>query len=578
MEGDEVEGRRLSGDKASALAVLAALALAAAGLLMVPLRLPIGPNHWDLYFILDGAWRMSMGQAPHVDFHVPSGFLPYALSAVAQALFPAGHPLLATQYGVLIIALPLMALAVLNIAGNGRWLALFAAAPFVILVLSPSNAQTLTAWAGSDGLGLYNRQSNHLAYVLMVALALMRDGPARAVVIGVALTALFYTKINVFLPLAALTAYAVLPGLLGVRTALAAAGLCGALVLAVGFGSGLLLPYLSDFAALLRYNSGGLVSRVVTLVSVRLEVVLPLALLSAALLWRDAPALWRACWQAVRGAGDRLAPIRGSLARPGPWFLACAAVAVAVEAQNTGSQEFVFLWPALLGVLVGGAAPLLDQPPGAWRRMVLILVAAVTLPTLLAVVQRTARFALAGAGYPAVEAPLLRRLDTGSVKRDNLDHARAALELYASARPSFAAFAEAGQMPSPMLYSEPSFQALHLIDLQGALEAVLALEAREGRRFATIAVLDSVDLAAYALQRAPAKGLAVSIDLWRGLPRDNWPALIEGWRRSEALLMPHCPETPLRRQAAAMAQPVLAGRTLTPLNACWTIAVAEGVR
>jgi hypothetical protein len=576
----------LTRDSVAALMVLAALGLVAILLLSIRLRLPIGPNHWDLYFVMDGAWRLQHGQTPHLDFFIPSGVLPYALSAAMQALFPSGHPLLTAQYAVLLITLPLMAVAVLQIGRDDRWRAVLVAAPFAILVLAPVNAQTFHTWPGSDGMGLYNRLANHLVYVAMVALVLMRDGPARAIVLGLMLAALFYTKINVALPVAALVAYAAVIGFVGWRTALGAAGLAVALILSVGLSQGWLTAYLSDIAAMVQHNSGSLITRVITLVSVRFEVVLPLAALCTALLLRDAPALLDDLRGfAANAAPGRFALLQRSLRRPGPWISACVAVAIALEAQNTGSQEFVFLWPALVAALLGGQnilggqnlldrqEPLLAARPGIARTAVLILVAAATLPTALAIVQRTARFIIAGVDYPAVSAPLLRGLDTGTIKDQNLAHARAAAALYANARDAFSAFAAAGQMPSPTYYSEPSFQALYLLDLDGAVGALKERERRRGRPFASVAVLDSVDMAAYALDRPPARGLAISLDIWRGLPRSRWPALLEGWRQSEALLLPHCPELPMRRELRELAAPVLAERRIEPLNPCWSIAV-----
>ncbi len=565
----------LSRDSLYALLVLAGLGLTATVLASINLRLPIGPNHWDLYFIMDGAWRMQRGQTPHLDFFIPSGALPYALSAAMQALFPKAHPLLAAQYAVLLVALPPMAIAVLQIGRRDGWSGLLVALPFAILVLAPVNAQTFTTWPGSDGMGLYNRMANHVAYVLMVGLVLMRDGPARAIVLGSMLAALFYTKINVALPMAALLIHGAIIGIIGGRIAIAAAALAVALILLVGLSQGWLPGYMRDIAALVEHNSSGLTSRVVTLVSVRFEVVLALALLCGALLLRDAPDLRNDMRTITNAAGPgRLATLRASLRRPGPWVAACVATAIALEAQNTGSQEFVFLWPALLAVLIGGEAPLVQDQPGAMRAAVLVLVAAATLPTALAILQRTARFVIAGASYPAVSVPLLRGLDTGTIKDQNLSHARASASLYVQGRSAFAAFAEAGQMPTPTFYSEPSFQAFYLLDLNEAVAALKDREQLRGRPFATVAVLDSVDMVGYALDRAPARGLAVSLDLWRGLPRSRWPALIEGWRRSEALLLPHCPELPMRRELRALAAPVLAQRSIEPLNPCWSIALA----
>ncbi len=50
-----------------------------AGLLAMPLAVPIGPMYWDTYIYLDAAQRIKMGQIPGADFSTPVGPLGYYL-------------------------------------------------------------------------------------------------------------------------------------------------------------------------------------------------------------------------------------------------------------------------------------------------------------------------------------------------------------------------------------------------------------------------------------------------------------------------------------------------------------------
>jgi hypothetical protein len=56
------------------------LAAVAAGLLL-PWRLPLGPNAWDTAVYLDAIHRIDVGQVPSIDFFAPVGPLGYYLAA-----------------------------------------------------------------------------------------------------------------------------------------------------------------------------------------------------------------------------------------------------------------------------------------------------------------------------------------------------------------------------------------------------------------------------------------------------------------------------------------------------------------
>ena len=57
----------------SPLAWIMAFALAAIAGLILPLRLPLGPNAWDTVVYLDAIPRIELGQVPTIDLLAPIG-------------------------------------------------------------------------------------------------------------------------------------------------------------------------------------------------------------------------------------------------------------------------------------------------------------------------------------------------------------------------------------------------------------------------------------------------------------------------------------------------------------------------
>nr|AAY18802.1 hypothetical membrane spanning protein [Brucella abortus] len=52
-----------------------------AGLLAMPLAVPIGPMYWDTYIYLDATQRIKMGQIPGADFSTPVRPIPPMVAA-----------------------------------------------------------------------------------------------------------------------------------------------------------------------------------------------------------------------------------------------------------------------------------------------------------------------------------------------------------------------------------------------------------------------------------------------------------------------------------------------------------------
>ncbi|MBM3608543.1 MAG: hypothetical protein FJX29_08845 [Alphaproteobacteria bacterium] len=133
------------------------LLLLCAALLMMPLRLPIGPNYWDLAIFTDAAHRMNLGQRPNVDFRTPAGPLVYFQYAWMEKLFPHGHPALIASWSALPLASLLFSLTLSQIADYSNRTKLALVLPFLFFAFLPFNSSASFPVPGIDAFGIYNR-------------------------------------------------------------------------------------------------------------------------------------------------------------------------------------------------------------------------------------------------------------------------------------------------------------------------------------------------------------------------------------------------------------------------------------
>jgi hypothetical protein len=548
-------------------APLALLAAAVLALLSLPLRLPIGPNYWDLYTYVDTAYRWNLGQIPHVDFFVPVGSLGYALYALVTKAFPAAHTLLAVQYAILIVALPLMAVVVHDAARRSRAEALALAIPFVIFALIPINGQALYPSPGFDGYGNYNRHIALLLYVLAANLLFVEDRAKAAVIAVVLLAAMFMVKVTGFVVGALLVAHAVLAGRLSLRWAAIAAALVAAMLGIVQWRTGLVSAYVADIVQLVGANTGSLLPRIFTVLSTKLDVIAPAGALVLALCWKTRMD-WIADLKAV--ITERSLPaLQNLLNADWLWLLSLILAGAVFETQNTGSHEFILIWPALL--LLFRTIPLSLEPRHA---ALLALIAAAALPTPVSVIHRAARAIASAPGYEAVPAPLLGPLGRVSAKREIMLQSRALLAHYPSERAAYESFAKRNVLPSYILFSEIDFQISWLVSTQQAAEAVLAYEKANYRFFKRIVTFDFVDPLPVILGREPLKDMSIGNDPERTLMKLDERAKAE-IASADAVLLPLCPVLNSRIAIANAYAPSLQGRRLVALTPCFNMLVRE---
>jgi hypothetical protein len=299
--------------------LLSAVAVCAvASLLRV---IPFGRAVKDYLFILDGAYRIGLGQVPHVDFSSPIGPLTLYLTWLATRMFPAGQPFVGLHALMWLAFLP----PLLGLAPRFRSAVHFAAAAGLLagMVLLPFTVDQ-THLSEISYFAVYNRFATGGLFLIGLWYVLPKR-PWDAALIGYLLALLLLLKITAAAAAGALLLAAVL---LRRTTALTAAG---AVIAAAGLCSlpevtnGVVSAYLRDAVALGAINAGrGLYNLLAA--AIRNWSVLAATLLVVGLALRD-----------LRGRppAAELAPVVGRDTFTVDLVL-LVAVALIAESQNTG--------------------------------------------------------------------------------------------------------------------------------------------------------------------------------------------------------------------------------------------------
>lgn len=529
------------------------LAFVLAGLLL-PLRLPLGPNYWDTAVYFDAAQRIHEGQVPSIDFFAPVGPLGYYLVAGLDFVFPKAHPILLANWGLLPVALPLLAIVVVHVGQRSRGQALALLLPFLLFASLPINLHELYPLPGFDGYGHYNRHICLLLYVLVAALFFVRSGRLLTGLVAALMLALFLVKVTGAVSATMLVGYAVLTGRMRFRdAAFAAAAVIGILAI-IDIGTGLIRAYVEDILVLLSLNTGALLPRFLTVASVKFNVVGSTLALLGVLLW----AAWRDRGEATSGAW-----LRALAASTTGWLAVTLFALTFFETQNTGSLEFIALWPLLLAILLEwrGRSDRL-------RPVVLVLLCAASVPSALIFVERSARAILGAPTYQALRVDDLGRIARISVKREIAERAPLMLEHYARNQGAYADLAAKGQLASFILYSEIDYQAAWLLEAEQGIEAIRAWESANKRELNGFFTLDFVDLFNRQLDRRPPRHVPIGIDPFRSNPKIALQAL-EDLRELDAIMAPKCPPTTARALIFSHYAAALEGRTKVALSPCW---------
>ncbi|MFN3363875.1 MAG: hypothetical protein ACK40W_07925 [Allorhizobium sp.] len=533
------------------LTVAAVLAL-----LTLPLAVPIGPMYWDTYIYLDAAQRIRMGQIPSLDFSTPVGALGYYLFAWGLDLLPRAQPLLLVQWSQLAVTAPLMTLVLIDAEKKSRAVAFLLLIPFLVFAAFPANAQFFHSYPGLDGFGIYNRQTSLLLYVLTAGLVFMRGGPRFVLFCALAMLALFLTKITGFLVGGLIGLGAVLAGRISLAN-LALAAIAFLLPLAViELGTGMISAYIRDILDLIAMNQDALLPRFLTVASGKLDVLMPAGLLLLVMIWAD-----------LNYASEP----RRFFDRSFWWFGISLLGGTILETQNTGSQEFIFIWPVLLM-----AYDRLPQVVDRTKIAFLVLAAFCTVPTLSKVAHKTLRSVAVAPTYVTPDVPLLRNMQQVSTRKDVMERAVLLENHYATQGAAYIDLANQGQLPSWQLYSELDYQTYWIISADILVKALLQFETDNQIRLQSLMTLDFVNPFPWILDRDATRKIQIGADPFRTVRQVSSEAL-KAVQATDGVLRPKCPVTTGRRMLEERYAQALAGRQVVALDPCWDLLLRPGI-
>lgn len=487
-------GGRTNSIRLGCVAVAGLAALAAAFALTV---IPYGRAIWDFLFVLDGAYRISLGQMPHVDFASPIGALSLYLTFTAETLFAGGNAFVGLHVLVWLLLLAPMAALAPRFGSTGAFLAGFGLLALIVLVpmtLDSTHLSEISYFASYNrfatgllflvGLWFVLPKSRHdwllLAYVLLLLFFLKIT--AAAVAVGLLLAATVLGRCNWRCAAWAFAAFAL--ALLGVQAT-----------------TGLVSAYLADIAAMSALNKGG---AVYALFFTGFRNWLALAMTAALAL----AAIAAAARQASRARRGPVAAVTTLLSQEAFAVDAVLLVAAALlaESQNTGG----------LGLI---AAAAVFFHPAAWgprKTFTALMMAAICFPVLDIAVKRPLT-ALTRERPAAPEQALAELIPGTRVPLSTYEGSR----LFARIAREWLPLARQVEAARFFLTPDPTSNApaIQLAWATGAVEAAHVFDQRGYRSRAThYATLAFADPFARLLHLTPATGTVLAMEIGRTIP------------------------------------------------------------
>ncbi len=539
-----------------AYVVLGAFTALLVGLQMLPLVLPIGPMYWDVLIYYDAIGRMGVGQLPVRDFFTPVGPLEYGLAYLSNSIFPSAHPVLLTQWIWLPVTVPVMAVLIGEAGKTNRAAAFGLMLPWMLFTALPFNIYDFYPYPGTDAFGIYNRHGAHLLYLLAATVLFVKGRAVQTGLLSVLLLALAFCKITAFIAAAPILIAGLVLGRIALSTAIATAAICLSLAGLVEVTTGIVSGYVLDIILLASQNTDAILPRFFTVVSQRFDVLaaggaLSVVLLAAVLMNRRA------------NEGETRAGLIATLDRDWFWLGLLLVCGLFYETQNTGSHEFILIWPALLMVLLSPA-----RLHGRSRTAVLVLVALTALPTATKVAHKAIRTAAVAPGYITLDAPDLGPIGRISAKDVFVEQAERMRGIYIDHQDTMRAIAATEALPSFIQFSEPDFQYLLIQELQDATLAIRKLEADTGRQFATVFNLDFANPFPYILNRPGPLHVAIGADPSRAIPTPDAETLA-AIADTDLILAPVCPINRTRETLKSLYVEAMTGHQKISLTPCF---------
>jgi hypothetical protein len=527
--------------------ILLAGSAAGALLLAIPLKLPIGVSYSDVYMYIDAAYRLQHGQLPHIDFIAPVNSLPFLSFFATRSIFPHAQPVIAAQLSYLFLLTPFLLLALINV--QRPYLASLVTLTFVALAFLPFNWGDPGFSGGGeiDGFGAYNRSAGLGLYVLVAALWIGRPQTAAAIAIAAVLVVLWYTKVTAFAVGAVLCTLNLWKFTSREAAIVIAGGILGP---ALQYSDGSIYDYMKSTVWFTAEQSfGEAKSRIASEVRNSAFLIAPAVGLGLAALWserlRVGSALGSLLSEPCRASGEllRLRSVQFGILGIG---------AIALESQNTGSQSYAFVLPAVLALVP-------DKECGTPANVAALCLASFVFLSMLGPPIGRLIGALEG---DTVLFETSRFVNAGvSTTTEKLSVAQSLLAPPPKARASI----------SSGLPAELDTSVGEVVYLASLEEGIAALESWIGKSkgsFRTVSSIDFVDLFPVGAQLQAVRGLPIVFDPDRNVPQQLAPALVARWSTADVILVRRCIEIDA---LVAMATPVLEERRLVPLTPCWDL-------
>jgi len=537
--------------------VLAVFVAALIILQMLPLVLPIGPMYWDVLIYYDAIGRIAQGQWPTIDFFAPVGPLEYFLAAFSDWLFPNAQPVLLTQWIWLPVTVPVMALILWDVARRSGRLAFWLLMPWMLFTALPYNVVDFYPYPGTDAFGIYNRHGAHLMYLVAATVLFVRSALIQTIVLSLLVLAMAFCKITALLAAGPILLFGLVLGRIRLSTAMTTALVCVGASGIAELATGMVVPYVQDIILLASQNTGSLLPRFLTAMSLHFNVMGAGGLLAIVLL---VAALSGHAAAAGRPAGNRIARMIDA-----DWFwvgllLVCG---LFYETQNTGSQAFLLVWPALLAILMREKAGY-----GRFRMPILVLICFTAVPNVSTVLHKAARAIAVAPGYAALDAPDLGTIGHVSGKDVIIEQAERMRGIYIANRDTYEAIAETEALPSFLLFSDPDYQYLLLEEMQAATVAIKAMEVKSRRRFERVLNLDFANPFPYILKKKGAEHVSIGADPSRALPELD-AITRDAVANTDLVLAPTCPVHHARNVLLAHYASALTEHTRISLTPCF---------
>ncbi len=543
------------------LAVATGLVLAS---LLMTIPMPIGPMYWDHYIYLDAANRIFDGQIPSVDFFTPAGGLGYYLFALFLKIFPLGHPLLLASWSLLAVTVPLMAIVLWDVQKRSAITAYALLVPFLLFSLLPFNTGDFYPYPGSDGFGIYNRQVCQLLYVLACALLHVSNQRKLAVTVALSMLGLLFIKVTGVVAGTVLCLMAFATGRLHLRSAILAGLLFFGFIAVLELTTGMVTAYAADILALLDVNNASLLPRLVQAASLNFGIVVTSGALAIVMLLQGSNEIGQNFKTLFQQRS--LATLCRAIDQPVLWIAVFVAAGLLFESQNTGSQAFIFLWPLLVAIL---AQSHVRNHNSTAFLTVAALVLAIAAPPAVLIVQKASRAWIGMLNSKPLENGNLGTMGAVRVREILLTRNERLRQSYIDDRQTYATLADAGELPSFLLYSDFDFQALWLQNADAALSAIRDYEAANGVRFETIMNIDFTNPFPWLMNRQAPKHIAIGADPYRAVPQPD-EKVSAAVRASDLALYPTCPLTAARSKLLSLYEPLFAGSHLRiPLTPCF---------